>query len=169
MVKALEAKNYLPYRAASPWAGLWKHALYRLRLEISERLEGNYLASENRLTQIQVHLTLTEGGVQKWQSIPTARTSVPLPKLPAYLSSRLAARPDRSEEVEHLLYTDAGPDRRKSATPEQHRGVLSLIVSSEEPGSFTLGRVSHPGLQQDFRKVDREGSGEMRDYEPLVA
>jgi hypothetical protein len=107
VVKALEANGYLPQRAGSPWTALWKHALYHLRMDVSERLEGGYLASENRVTQIQVHLALLARGVEKWQSIPTARTTVPLPNLPLYLASRLAANPARSEEMEHLLYNDA--------------------------------------------------------------
>jgi hypothetical protein len=107
VVKALEANGYLPERAGSPWTALWKHALYHLRMDVSERLEGGYLGSENQVTQIQVHVALLAHGVEKWQSNPTARTTVPLPNLPLYLASRLAANPARSEEMEHLLYSDA--------------------------------------------------------------
>ncbi len=39
--------------------------------------------------------------------MPTARSTVPLPKLPAYVSNRLAISPERSDEVEKLLYDDA--------------------------------------------------------------
>jgi hypothetical protein len=106
-VKALEAKDYLPYRPGSPWAGLWKHARYHLQLDVSERLEGHYPSTDNRLTRIDVHVTLTAGGVQKWETRPTVRTSVPLPNLPAFVSERLEVKPGRSDAIERLLYNDA--------------------------------------------------------------
>ena len=43
LVEAVEAKGYLPYRAPSPWQGAWSHALYQLKLDITERLEGQLL------------------------------------------------------------------------------------------------------------------------------
>jgi hypothetical protein len=107
LLKAMEKKAYLPYRPNSPWAGLWTKALYHLRFDVSERLEGNYLSSENRLTRIEAHLTLTSRNVLIWQTVPTARTAVPLPGLPAYLSGRLAAQRERSEEIERMLYKNA--------------------------------------------------------------
>ena len=93
LVKALEAKGYLPYRESSPWQRLWKHALYQMRLDVSERQEGNYLSSQNRLTRIEAELTLTSRGEVIWQTKPTARSKVPLPNLPAYLASRVASQP----------------------------------------------------------------------------
>jgi hypothetical protein len=107
LVTGLEAKGYLPYRGTSPWHDLWKHARYQMELELSEQFEGNYLSSENRLTRLEAHLTLTAGGKLAWQITPTARTTVPLPNLPAFVSGRLAAGASRSAEVEQLLYRDA--------------------------------------------------------------
>jgi hypothetical protein len=107
MVTALATKGYLPYREASPWRKGWEHASYRLQLEITERLQGNYLSSENRMTQIEAHLKLVLGGKVVWQSTPTARTTVPLPNLSALASSRIAVGGQRSDEVEQLLYKDA--------------------------------------------------------------
>jgi hypothetical protein len=107
LVKALEAKNYLPNRASSPWRDLWTHALYHLRLDVSESQEGNYLSSENRLTRIEARLTLTSRDDVVWQTIPTARTTVPLPNLPNYLSTLLAVSPKRREDLERLLYDNA--------------------------------------------------------------
>ena len=84
LLKSLEKKGYLPYRPTSPWAGVWTKAPYHLRFDVSERLEGNYLSTENenRLTRIEARLTLTSRNVPIWQTIPTARTEVPLPDLP---------------------------------------------------------------------------------------
>jgi hypothetical protein len=106
-VKALESKGYLPYRPSSPWAKLWAKALYHLELSVTERLEGSYLTTENRLTRIEVRLTISSQTGFHWQTKPTARTSVPLPGLPAYLSSRLAANRERSEEIERRFYENA--------------------------------------------------------------
>jgi hypothetical protein len=107
LIKALEAKGYLLYRESSPWKAAWHKASYHVRLEVSERREGNYFSSENRLTRIEARLTLSSAAKVVWETMPSARTTVPLPGLPAYLSSRLAVSPARSEEVERLLYEDA--------------------------------------------------------------
>jgi hypothetical protein len=78
-----------------------------MRLEVSERYEGNYFSTENRLTRIGAQLTLSSPRGEVWRVTPTARTTVPLPGLSAYHSRRLAVRRDRSEELERLLYEDA--------------------------------------------------------------
>jgi hypothetical protein len=70
-------------------------------------LEGNYLSSENRLTRIEARLTLSSGKQPVWKTTPTARSTVPLPKLSAYVASRVAASRERSEEFEKMLYADA--------------------------------------------------------------
>jgi hypothetical protein len=107
LIKALEAKGYLPFRESSPWKSAWDKARYLMRLEVSERREGSYLSTENRLTRIEARLTLTTSGRLVWQTIPTARSSDTLRNLPVYVSSRLAANPARSEECERLLYDNA--------------------------------------------------------------
>ncbi len=107
LAKALEAKGYLPFRESSPWKSAWQKAMYHMRLEVSERREGNYLSTENRLTRIEARLSLTSSRKLVWQTIPTARTTVPLPNLPVFLSSRLASRSERTDECEHLLYENA--------------------------------------------------------------
>jgi len=107
LVKALEAKGYLPCRETSPWRHQWIHALYQLDLEISESLEGTYLSSPNRLTRIEARLTLMSHGQTKWRTTPTVTSTVPLPKLPAYLSTRVEISQERSQDVEKLLYDSA--------------------------------------------------------------
>ncbi len=94
VVKGLEAKDYLPYRANSPWADLWKHALYRLQVRVSEQTEGNYLSSQSRLTLIRVQLTLTAQGVQKWQTYPGAGAGPA--SQPSRLPGRAGGEPARS-------------------------------------------------------------------------
>jgi hypothetical protein len=109
VAKAFEAKGYLPDRAKSPWKAEWKHARFHATIVVSESLEGNYLSSANRLTRIEVRLTLTSADKRTlvFQTTPTARSTVPLPKLPVYLSSRVAMPGERSKEIEKLLYDDA--------------------------------------------------------------
>jgi hypothetical protein len=107
LVPALESKAYLPYRRESPWRDAWRHACYRVHVKVIERLEGNYLSSANRVTRITAQLTLTSGDEVRWQTSPTARTTVPLPKLSALVASRAAVSSKPSEEVERLLYADA--------------------------------------------------------------
>ncbi len=107
--KALEAKGFLPYRESSVWRQEWNHALYHVSLDVKEQLEGDYLSSPNRLTRIEARLTLASRGPAEWhwQTNPTARSAVPLPNLPAYLSSRMAMSGERSDEMERLLYDNA--------------------------------------------------------------
>jgi len=107
LVHGLEAKGYLPYRESSPWKAMWDRAQYRVHLRVVEQLEGNYLSSANRLTRIVAQLTLTSRGQVKWQTSPTARSTIPLPKLSAMLAGRVAASDHRSEEFERMLYADA--------------------------------------------------------------
>ncbi|MGO9469110.1 MAG: hypothetical protein ACLQIB_34580 [Isosphaeraceae bacterium] len=107
LVHGLEARGYLPYRESSPWKALWDRAQYRVHLKVVEQLEGNYLSSANRLTRIVADLTLTSRGEVKWHTSPTARTTVPLPKLSALLAGRVASSDHRSEEFERMLYADA--------------------------------------------------------------
>jgi hypothetical protein len=107
LFKAVRARGYVPQVNSAAWRDLWSGAPYRLDLTINERLEGNYLSSENRLTQVDAHLTLAYRGTEIWRTTPTARTMVPLPGLPAYLSARLAMSPARIEEFERLLYDNA--------------------------------------------------------------
>jgi hypothetical protein len=107
LIKALESRGFLPYREESPWKSAWGKAAYHMRLEVSERYEGNYFSTENRLTRINAHLILSSPGKEVWRTTPTARTTVPLPGLPAYHASRLAVRRDRTDELERLLYEDA--------------------------------------------------------------
>ena len=80
-----------------------------MSLNVKEQLEGDYLSSPNRLTRIEARLTLASRGPAEWhwQTNPTARSAVPLPNLPAYLSSRMAVSRERSDEMERLLYDNA--------------------------------------------------------------
>jgi hypothetical protein len=108
VVKALEAKNYLPYHESSPWRHHWSHALYHVTMNIKELREGTYLSSANRPTRIEVRLILTAAARSSpvFQTMPAAHSRASLPKLPALMSSRVATG-EQSAEIERLLYDDA--------------------------------------------------------------
>ena len=81
IVKAFEAKGYLPCRESYHWRKQWKHAIYHTSIIISERLEGTYLSSANRLTRIEVRLTVTTPSqpLPIFQTMPTARVRYRFP------------------------------------------------------------------------------------------
>ena len=145
LIKALEAKGYLPYRETSPWKSAWQQALYHLRLEISERREGNYLSSPNRLTRIESRLTLTAGQRVVWETTPTARTKVPLPGMPAYqtLRAELQARPIRGTRTPPLRKCP-GPDRGQVQPVPRvtcpHAARNRADLGFPRPGSETSSR-----------------------------
>lgn len=105
--RGLKAKDYVPLEEGSSWRDRWSAAPYRLTVDLNEKLEGNYMSTDNRLTRIDAHLVLSFKGREVWQTTPTARTTVPLPNLPAYQSARAALKHERSEELEQLLYENA--------------------------------------------------------------
>jgi hypothetical protein len=105
--RALSARGYAPLPEPSTWRDRWGRSPYRLAVEVNERHEGSYLTSENRLTRIDARLVLRHRDRPIWETRPTARTPVPLPKLPAYLSGHLALSIRRNPEFEKLLYDHA--------------------------------------------------------------
>lgn len=105
--KAVQERGYLPHVEERGESGPWSRAPFRLSVILNERHEGTYLSSENRLTRIDAQLVLTCRGKEIWKSVPTARTMVPIPRVPAYLASRVALGSARIEEFEALLYDNA--------------------------------------------------------------
>ncbi len=128
--KMLKTKGYLPQPSKSAWRDHWSRAPYRLSLEVNEQHEGNYLASENRLTRIDARLKLLKNGIEIWNTTPTARTKVPLPNLPAYYSARAALSTARVEEFERLLY-----DSARSQIDEKFVFALSHMPECVQAGS----------------------------------
>ncbi len=112
------------------------------------------MPSENRLTRIDTHLTLFLRGKEIWQTTPTARTVVPLPNLPAYLSARVAISPARIEEFGPCSIDNAArADRREARLlPEEHargagrpRGEHATSRNfSISPGILYRGTSPHP-------------------------
>jgi hypothetical protein len=129
LTRGLEAKGYLPYRESSPWKAVWNRATHRVHLKVIEQLEGNYLSSANRLTRIVADLTLSRSGELKWHTSPTARSTVPLPKLSALIAGRVAAAEKRSDEFERMLYADA-----RSHIDEKVGFALSNMPPCPAPG-----------------------------------
>lgn len=126
IVQALEAKGYLPASRASRWDDVWDRAPYRLSLAVQETLAATYLDSQNRLTRVEAHLTLTHQGREIWKTSPSARTNVPAPGMSSFAASRLALSSGRSPEVEALLRDDA----RQRIIPRIQTALRSLPEAS---------------------------------------
>jgi hypothetical protein len=107
VTKALREKDYVPPPASKSWRSLWSRAPFRLNLEVTERREGNYHATRNRLTRIELQLTLSSQEFILWNTTSIARSRVPLEQVPAAISKQLAISRARIDEFEHLLYIDA--------------------------------------------------------------
>jgi hypothetical protein len=105
--RALRDKGYVPPPSDISWRSLWSQAPFRLGLEITERREGNYHATQNRLTRIEAHLTLSSSTSILWTSTSVARSRVPIPHVPPSISKRLAIGRARIDQFEDLLYADA--------------------------------------------------------------
>jgi len=105
--KALRDQGYVPPPRDVPWRSLWSQAPYRLDLEVVERREGNYHATQNRLARIEVHVTLSTRNAPIWSATSVARSRVPLAEVPTSISNRLAISRERINAFEDLLYADA--------------------------------------------------------------
>jgi len=101
--RALTSKGYLPQPDSSAWRDHWTKSPYRIKLELSERFEGTYLGSQNRLTRVEGRIVLMWHDQPFWETRPVAKAPVPLPNLSAYASGHLALHSQRSEEFEKLL------------------------------------------------------------------
>jgi hypothetical protein len=107
LAEGLKARGYLPRVDDGTVGAAWSRAPYRLSVVLNERHEGYYLRSENRMTHIDAQLALTVRGKEMTRSMLSAKTAEPLPRIPAYVSSRLALSSDRIDELERLLYDNA--------------------------------------------------------------
>jgi hypothetical protein len=116
--RSLRDKGYLPPPESGEFASLWSVAPWRLTLEPNERQEGNYQATRNRLTRIEIHFSLARGDFVVWRGTTIARSRVPVPRIPGELSRQLAISPERIDRLERFLYNDARSllDERLTAT-----------------------------------------------------
>jgi hypothetical protein len=128
MIKSLSDKGYLPAAPTSPWRDDWSRAPYRLSFSIHERYEGNYMATQNRLTRIEARIGFSQQGRQIWKSTPNARTTVPLPSLPNFISTRLALSDARLPVVEKTLYENA-----QAMIGDKFKAALGAIPDCPRP------------------------------------
>jgi hypothetical protein len=123
---ALREAHYLVRPKSPLWEDTWaKLAPFRLTMEVTERQEGAYLGSPNRLSLIDARLGLWREKEQIWHIEPHAVTTVPLPGLAAYQASRLAVGSHRNPELEHMLY-----DNARSNLAERLSTALRSLPSS---------------------------------------
>jgi hypothetical protein len=105
---ALKDAGYLPPPRTGPWNDLWPSlAPYRLSIEVTELQDDNYLSSPNKLSRLESVVKLSRQGTTFWTVQPLARTSVPVPGLPALQASRAGVSSHRSPEFERVLYENA--------------------------------------------------------------
>lgn len=108
LTDGLRRRGYLPRPSGALWDDLWNAlAPYRVALMVNERQDDPYLQSANRISQIEVRLSVLRKGAPLWGDVPRGRTQVPLPRTPAYQAGRLASSTHRSPEFERLLYENA--------------------------------------------------------------
>lgn len=109
LVALLQRRGFLLPKPKSPWNGLWEsHAPTRVTIDVSERWEGSYLESMNRLSILDLRMVLSRRGTTLWKVGPLiTRTQVPLPRMNAYQASRVGMGGERSDSFERLLYDNA--------------------------------------------------------------
>ena len=80
-----------------------------MNIEVIERWEGVYLTTSNRRTRIELNLAVSVSGQASpiFQTMPTAQSRMPLPRMPVAISSRVDLKGEQSADVEKLLYDDA--------------------------------------------------------------
>ncbi len=106
--ESLRRRGYLPQPRDSDWAALWvEKAPYRQTIEVAESYERPYLQSNNRTTLIDAGFELSHGGRSIWRARAFARTRVPLPDLPAYVSGHIGTAGRRDPDAERRLQKDA--------------------------------------------------------------
>jgi hypothetical protein len=108
LATGLRNAGYLTRNHATNWGDLWATvAPYHLGCDVSESDAGVYLSSPNRLSRIDLRITLSRHGRPIWSGDPSGVTSVPVPGISAYQASRAAVSNGRSVEFERLLYDNA--------------------------------------------------------------
>jgi hypothetical protein len=136
---ALTRRGYLPRPAGDAWDDLWSStAPYRFTLQVAELQEDHYLGSPNRVSRVETTVVLNCGDSRLWYDNPKGLTEVPLPRMPAYLASRVASSEHRSAEFEKLLYESARERLRERVTA----ALKTLPAHPNYPG-FT-SRASAP-------------------------
>jgi len=106
-LQGLREKGYLLAPPGENWQRLWANAPFRFNVTVSERHEGNYQATQNRLTRITLSLVLSRGDTSIWEKQAHARSRVPLPGIPLSLSNQLVTSSARIDRLEQLLHDDA--------------------------------------------------------------
>ena len=142
--QALEAKGYLPrpgiFALAGPMAARRR---FRCDWTCQEIQEGNYLSSQNRLT-LDPRRVDAELGRSNRSGRPRREraVAVPLPNLPAYLASRVAVSPERSEEFERFSTRTRGTRSTRSFVLPSPTCRRALGTSSESD----RGRAAWHGM-----------------------
>ena len=105
--------------------------------------------------------SFSTGGMEIWQTTPTARTTVPLPGLPGYFSARVALSSAQIEEFERLLCDNVRSqiDEKKRPLIEPSNSHLSIRRQCELMGlnrsSYYLSPATESEARYPLDVVDR--------------
>lgn len=140
LADALNQHGYLSCPEGSPWRSVWETAApFRVAVVMDEQLRENYLQSRNRVSLLAASVMLRQKDTTVWEQLATARTQVPIPKMPAYQAARLGFGDAPVPEYERILYNNA-----RGSFLERFGGSLKNLpdrakfpaqVSSETPSS----------------------------------
>jgi hypothetical protein len=110
LADALRLHGYVSRPNSSYWASLWdKLAPYYLSVAILETQPGPYLQTSNRISFLEVKMSLEHRGkkLPVWGGPVTASTRLQIPNLSAYQASRIAVCVHRDPAFERLFHDDA--------------------------------------------------------------
>ncbi|MDR3637241.1 MAG: hypothetical protein P4L84_25780 [Isosphaeraceae bacterium] len=108
LVDVLLQHGYLTCPDTSPWRSVWETAApFRVTVEVNEQLSEDYLQSRNRISQLGAKVALRQRETTLWEQLATARTQVPVPKIPAYQAARIGFGDAPVPEYERILYKNA--------------------------------------------------------------
>ncbi len=108
LAEALRKKGYAVRPDDPEWGPLWDaSAPHRFTLDISESQDGLFMASQNRVSRIEVKFELTTRGRPTWTAQFTARNHPDMLHLGVHQAGRLGTNARRNPDDERILYDDA--------------------------------------------------------------
>jgi hypothetical protein len=108
LVDVLRQHGYLTCPQTSPWRASWEAASpFRLAVVIEEQMGEDYLQSRNRISRLSATVTLRNKDATLWHQLASARTQVPVPRVPAYHAARIGVGDAPVAEYERVLYDNA--------------------------------------------------------------
>ena len=100
--------GYFPKPSKTIFENLWRRPTpFRVVIEVTERQDGRYYQSSNRLSILQARLEFLRGDERLVLRTANTQSAVPLPGLASLVANRAALSTQRSNEFERMLYDNA--------------------------------------------------------------